>query len=538
MTTFKRFINEASTFDISKYIPPQPRSKFQLGDIVVVFGDQRWSMYQPIRSNQFVGKMGTIEAYKPASMSSPKYAVKFQDGQVEGITAAYLLGPFKSAAAAEKYKNIWSNLYQAQPKVNIEDLKGYSGNTVVQRNEKFENKAREIFTNSPFNFKWFEEPLVYTSRTGNKSATILGYIPKSSTPYKDLKSIDLKNSYLKNEVNNKTFFNFLNDNFCIFRINNDLKGTLKSWNANGAYGEEYGVSPYAVNLPRVALEYLNPSYSNKSAVLPWDKEFFSSLDKDICRLSPSNLPLSVVRKPDNLINAYNFTLGFYNKKVDPQVAFNLMFKIEKVGNDLVVNKNVSILQKDQDRFLNLKFKPGISYEVECSDGNNIKIPPDVTSVHLKTNDKSGGLKKLIKIKDLSIFKNTNVTTIDITNFDIQNLSGLPDPFNRLALDNCIIKNLNGLPTNVDSLELTGLGVESLDGGENITCRFINIKNTKFTNLDQIKNIPESQFYKLNDALNDIPNIYKQIEKMIKNRVFINKMKPKTRETFGDIFSEL
>jgi len=535
MTPFKRFINEASTFDISKYMPPQPRSKFQLGDIVVVFGDQRWSMYQPIRSNHFIGQIGRVEAYKPASMSSPKYAVRLKDGQIEGIVAAYLLGPFKDEAAAAKYQKVGlSKFYQAQPKVKVEDLKGFSGNTVVQRNEKFENKAREIFTNSPFNFNWPENPLVFKSTdASNKSATIIGFIPKSSTPFKDLKMENLNDSYVRFEVHNKDFFNFLNHNFCIFRINNDLKGTLKSWNANGAYGTEYGFSPYAVNLPRIAPEYLNSSYSAEPVLLPWDKDFFSSLkkEKDIFSLKISNLPLSIVGKPDILISTYNLALGFYHKKIDPEAAFNIMFGVEKMGNDLMVTRRVNIFQKDQDKFLNLLFKAGNTYEVECTDGNNIKIPPSVTNVDLKTK-KNGNP---IVLKSLSIFKNTNVTTIDITNFDIQNLSGLSDTFERLVLDECIIKNLNGLPKNIDSLELTGPGVESLDGGENTTCRFISIKDTKFTKLNQLENIPEAQFYKLNQALEDIPNIRTKIDKMVENRKIVSKMKPKTREKFGRAF---
>ena len=150
---YKTIALEAKVIDFSKYIPPPPKAKFQIDDILLVRDDGRYKMYHTKRWWPYVNQAGTVISYRNEPGSYCKYAVKFDDGAVLPIRSQFLYGPFKDKRAAEKYRD---------PSVMIDnkDL-----NLKIKILEDWEKKAgletlARVLATEPYNYIWNDEPVI------------------------------------------------------------------------------------------------------------------------------------------------------------------------------------------------------------------------------------------------------------------------------------------------------------------------------------------------------------------------------------------
>ena len=98
--SFKQFFKEAKEV---KYEYPPSRAKFQLGDLVVVKDNGRWSKYQSKKTIPYINQVGEVVGYKNVPGAYTKYALKFSDGNIFLVHSHFLHGPFKDLKTAEKY---------------------------------------------------------------------------------------------------------------------------------------------------------------------------------------------------------------------------------------------------------------------------------------------------------------------------------------------------------------------------------------------------------------------------------------------------
>jgi len=162
---YKALTLEAKVIDLSMYIPPPQRAKFQKDDIVLARDDGRYKMYHTKRWWPYANQVGTIISYRNEPRSYSKYAVKFDDGTVLPIVSHFLYGPFKDKRAAEKY---------IDPSVMIDNKDLNSRIKILEdwgNKPKFETLARVLAT-EPYNYIWNDEPVV-KSQNNNITEFIL-----------------------------------------------------------------------------------------------------------------------------------------------------------------------------------------------------------------------------------------------------------------------------------------------------------------------------------------------------------------------------
>lgn len=146
--TYLTAINEAA--DIS-YIDPPPRAKFQKGDAVVIRDDGRFGMYQTKKHLPYINKAGVVVGYKNVPGAYSKFAIQFADGAIHLIHGHFLYGPFTDLATAKKYED-------TSIAFDSKDIKG--SKTDWETKPNFELKIKELLTQAPFNFTWFDDPQI------------------------------------------------------------------------------------------------------------------------------------------------------------------------------------------------------------------------------------------------------------------------------------------------------------------------------------------------------------------------------------------
>ena len=152
--TYLTVINEAKEIT---YIDPPPRAKFQNGDAVVIRDDGRFSSYQNKKQLQYVNKSGVVVGYKNIPGAYSKFAIQFADGVIHLIHGHFLYGPFTDLATARKYED-------TSVEFDSGDIKG--SKTDWETKPTFELKMKELLTQAPFNFTWFDTPQINKKSKG------------------------------------------------------------------------------------------------------------------------------------------------------------------------------------------------------------------------------------------------------------------------------------------------------------------------------------------------------------------------------------
>jgi hypothetical protein len=155
--SFKQFFKESVKFD---EIPP--KAKFQLNDVVLVYGSlpKKWSQYN--------GKLGTPVGRVGYSMLV-KYAIKMDDGEVILINSSFVHGPFKDRKVAQKYVD------NPKKQIDVKDLKSYVGNAIpFASNLKIETYMKNYL--APLGYQWLTTPKVIKG-DNNTTYTIFAQRP-------------------------------------------------------------------------------------------------------------------------------------------------------------------------------------------------------------------------------------------------------------------------------------------------------------------------------------------------------------------------
>jgi len=152
--TYLTSINEAKEIT---YIDPPPRAKFQKGDVVVIRDDGRFAQYQTKKQLPYVNRVGVVVGYKNIPGAYSKFALQFSDGAIHLIHGHFIYGPFADLATAKKYED-------TSVEFDSKDIKGAKAEWETKPN--FELKIKEILTQAPFNFTWFDSPQINKKTKG------------------------------------------------------------------------------------------------------------------------------------------------------------------------------------------------------------------------------------------------------------------------------------------------------------------------------------------------------------------------------------
>ena len=161
--SFKQFFKEAKEV---KYEYPPSRAKFQLGDLVVVKDDGRWSMYQPKKTIPYINQVGEVVGYKNVPGAYTKYALKFSDGNTFLIHSHFLHGPFIDLKTAKKYTD---------PKVTIDiaDIKASQKADSLTQYQKRDNVESFLKTFLPkIGYKLLDKPIEVISKDSQYVYTV------------------------------------------------------------------------------------------------------------------------------------------------------------------------------------------------------------------------------------------------------------------------------------------------------------------------------------------------------------------------------
>lgn len=567
MTTFKGFILEATLQDLQNkgFSTPGGRTKFQDGDYVVIFSDNRWDIYQSQRSGKYIGEVGKVVGYKNVPGSYSKYAVEFSDKNIEAYHAHYILGPFADAETAKKYSSanvkakpglvIGHKVFA--PKVDIADLKNYSGGT-LKTNPKYESKLLDILTKAPFNLQIPNKPLSF--RGGSNSqyvATILAYRPFNNHGIKFEKNKHTRPGKVYGR--NDKFKDFITKNIALYRLNNSINGNFvsdvhsSSTSLNKDY--HYTNTPYYLATPYINFRDLD--YSDVPVNF-FDKDFVKKQvkgnekhNRGFVEIKDISLPQRILKDVDKLAQAFKRFDDLASGNFDPQEMFNTHYGITEENGKKYLNNSARVDEDALKYFYDLHTLEGknvyqdVWLHIYTKDPSRLKgkIPPNITKLNFVTpgyNRNSGyhGAKKkmLTTINDCTFLNNSKVVHLEFDGCDIKSFSGVPLNAKFIHFNYSVINNLEGLPKKLNVLAFHQCEVKSFNGGSEIVTNTLDMYDSTLIDKNSLNEIPESRSGYDRTRLDDVKN--EQIKKIIKDRKFVKTLKPGAQKAFGDIFSSI
>ena len=552
MHSFKQFLVliEATLQDLRArgFQNPPPRARYQLNDYVVVKSDNRWQMYQPNRSNQYIGQHGKVVGYKAVTGGYVKYAVQFADKNIETVHSHYVTGPFKDEATAKKYSGKPKD-FSFAPKINPSDVKGFSGagNLI---NAKLEALLKQKFTTEPFKLTWLDKPMQFYAADGKLTASVIAFRPLNQIVGKGKK---IKNSSRELRVTDGKFINFVNNNVTIFRLNNAVNGKLVNETlATKLYDYASAYSPYNISMPYLDIKHLEYEeipidFTDGNSVV----DSFLASSRGSFGIKTLPLVASALKDENNFnaffVNQFESMLQLLSGKLDVQKFFNTIYDVyEKMGTKFIKNRNVVANGDTLKFFMNYSFEPRTknqhgqysdqTLKIVENDVSKIKqIPPGMPNVSLQnTQDTYAISKKNQPIINDFAFVPSTVKDFSVNNYQINSLRGLPEQMNNLEIYNCTMANLRGLTTKMvkDIFSIARCGIASFEGGQNTTVGGqLNVYDER--SIKSLKYIPDAKRFVLPEPFTE-----KQARKVVDDRKFVEKMKPKTKEHFADIFGNL
>lgn len=530
MITFKDFLTEATLKELKAkgFGKPGPRAKYQIGDFVIIAADNRWDIYQSQRSGNYMGQYGKVVAYKQVPGSYVKYAVEFPDKNIEAFHSHYVIGPFTDEAAAKKYAKPGKMF---NPKIDPKDIKGSSGGK-LDSNIAFENALKTVLTAKPFNLKWLDKPLQFSDK--KYTTTVLAVLPLNQTIMKGVVTRDV---YTKN-VNPK-LLKLLGENICFYRINGTVTGKLVQDRSNDGILQA-SHTPYCISMPTVDLEGTGNeivyNFANKDTLLKSILKGAGDRVGSALEMASISLGLNLAKNPKPLIDKFNIILGFFNKNFDMQAIFNEIYQVTEIKGKKYINQSIAATPETLHFFQNYTFgKQGYcTLNLKAPDVTKIKqIPPGLTDVNLYSSE---SMSKKSIIQDFSFIPPT-VTNLDIQGYTINSLRGIPEGLKELSIRYSKLNNLNGLPKTINGdFRIEDTSLNSFEGGQNTV-----IKGT-FEMMDyggrtsqvpkSARGIPKARHYNLEDSM------VKAAKKEIKDREFIEKLDPETKEDWSEVLRGL
>jgi len=534
MITFNDYISEGTLEDYKNkgFEEPGSRAKYQIGDYVVIGGDDRWRSYQSQRSTKYIGHYGKVVGYKQVPGSYVKYAVEFPDSNndVEAFHSHYLLGPFADETAAKKYTNLKLKDGRHAPTIDPKDVKGSTGGK-LQANTNFELAMKNVLTSSPFNLNWVGDGKQhqFISKNNKYVLTVLAVLPLKNSQFSKVPIHTEKYRYGSEKVSDQARA-FLDKHICFYRLNNAINGKFVTETAHKPVTGQNTTSPYFMSFPHIGLASmkwnsdLDPDF--------FDKKAFLSQIKEVAEITSMSLPISITRNISALIHEYNKAYEISIGKFDSEEYFNRYYDVQIINKQKTIDGRVQASPKTLPYFMDYVIDGEL--KIVTNDISNLQIPPGAHKLVFLSTSKTRGVKvtSLPVVPNLKNIPNT-VKEIDFNWYDFQSLEGLPQVMDQLEFNECKFQTLKGLPKKLNyNLTIHSDYISNFQGGENTVVKgqFNFYNSDKITSL---KGIPKAGHYHTPHNIKE-----QDIKKEIEDREFVKKLDKETGEAWGDVLSGL
>lgn len=522
---FKEYVGEATAADFKAqgYGGTSNRTKFQIGDYVVITDSQTR------RGEKYINKHGKIVGYKPFSMTV-KYAVEFPDGEADAYFGQMIAGPFKDEAAAIKYSKqiIKLKLGSPLPRIVASDLRGYVDKP-LDTNPKFEAFLKQLLTAEPFNMQWLDTPVQFSD--GKYTVSVLAIKPTNFKKYgvNDIRVVNTK-------LTSNSLQNYLRNNVCLLRQNNAVNGKLVTQNYIRGLPSFNASSPYFMSMMWLdvsSIRYNKKDY-NASDINFFDKKELSSALKEVIDkidIHGVALPVSLVKKPNELITAFKAPYEVLSGNYDPRMLFDLYYDVIEHNGGKTITGRIRADETTLKYFENYTqhYEPG-SYGnselvIQTDQPDRLVIPPGMRRIILAP--KTGNTK--LNIKDFS-FMPPNAQELTVSEAVIQSLNGLPNIMEKLEIELCQLPSLQGLPKKIGTLLIADTNLKDFTGAEDSEVGNLQGWKNDFTSL---KGVPKAKHYGLGEKFSE-----KQIKKVIADREMVKRLDKDEQEAWGDIVTSL
>lgn len=522
---FKEYVGEATAADFKAqgYGSTSSKTKFQIGDYVVVTDSQTK------RGGKYVGQYGKIVGYKPFQMVV-KYAVEFPDGEADAYFGQMIMGPFKDVVTAQKYaKQVLKARrapYGQLPQIVASDLRGYVDKP-LDTNPKFEAFLKQLLATEPFDMQWLETPIQISD--GKYTISILAIKPTNFKKY------GINNINVHTKLTSSSLQNYLRNNVCLLRQNNAVNGKLVTQNYIRGLPSFNASSPYFMTM--MWLDISNIRYHKKDYnardINFFDKKELNDALKGIDKIDVHGvaLPISLVKKPNELITAFKAPYELLSGSYDPQMLFDLYYDVVEHKGQKVITGRIRADETTLKYFENYTqhYEPG-SYGnselvIQTDQPDRLVIPPGMRRIILAP--KTGNTK--LNIKDFS-FMPPNAQELTVSEAVIQSLNGLPNKMEKLNIEHCKLPSLHGLPKKIGTLEIAETNLKDFSGAEDTEVENLQGWKNNFTSL---KGLPKAEHYGLGDKFTD-----KQIKKAVADREMVKRLDKDEQEAWGDIVTGL
>ena len=546
MIKFKEFLLEIAN-PPPGYILPTDRTKFSLGDIVLVIPTANWKTYQSKRSSNYFNKAGTVVGYKNVPGAYSKFAVEFSDGTVEPYHGHFLYGPFIDVKTAEKYDaNTISN-------IDVKDIKGVDLGQEMQKSLQTENVIKNFFCDDPFNFKWLDTPIELSD--SSSTITILALLPKSAFPEtmrllqksNKLSAVNSANAnaqFLKTKSNAEAEYKKIEqDNFIIFRFNNARNKKLKkipytrallNFELNNYSSSSYGMTFFTI------YESFDRSISSlKERLL---KMFTEQVQLDVLHLNTSVIQQYAKEKPKII----QF-LKLFDNNWDINSIIDFLYKVEVINGEKIIKSatayhgRVELNRKNSQDLKDYVIDGDVNYSIS-TDNENIILPKKITNdLNIQS---AGAPSQKYTLTDFSFLQGgqynqkvkAGYTTghtggIFISHVNIPKIENFPNTIDSITITECDLQNLYGLPAHLKYLNVTGNKLKTLDGDvEKIDGTFM-FPGNPIVKLGA--NSPTAGKYIQPSHMSD-----RDLEAAIKERDRSKFTSKETESEFSDLFNEL
>ena len=520
---FKEYVGEATAKDFKAqgYGGTSNKTKFQLGDYVVVTNSQTK------RGEKYLYQHGKIIGYKPFQMVV-KYAVEFPDGEADAYYGQMIAGPFKDEATAIKYSKQIKKLKSGSsfPQIAASDLRGYVDKP-LDTNPKFEAFLKQLLTAEPFNMQWLDTPVQFSD--GKYTISVLAIKPTNFKKYgvNDIKVIT--------KLTSSSLQNYLRDNVCLLRQNNAVNGKLVTQNYIRGLPSYNASSPYFMSMMWLdvsSIRYYKNQY-NARDINFFDKKELSAALNDIDKIDVHGvaLPVSLVKKPNELITAFKAPYDVLSGNYDPKMIFELYYDVIENKGQKIITGRIRADETTLKYFENYTqhYEPG-SYGnselvIYTDQPDRLVIPPGMRKIVLVP--KTGNTK--LNIKDFS-FIPPNAQELTVSEAVIQSLNGLPNVMEKLNIEHCELPSLHGLPKKIGTLEIESTNLKDFTGAEDTEVGNLMGWKNNFTSL---KGVPKAKHYGLGERFSE-----KQIKKVIADREMVKRLDKDEQEAWGDIVTSL
>jgi len=488
MKSFKQFFKESAESEATLPSPPDgfelptPKSKFQIGDIVLV----HWGSYNtPVTKSMraYTNSIGKVIGYRPGGgYTSADFAVEFEDKHINKVKSHLLVGPFRSFDAARKY--------QGREELTSADIAGEDHKRFAEVKSEIpsipeiEDTFKQIFVDKGLMFTWLKEPQIFN--IGKLSLAILAY---RDIPFKDIEDIYTKVSISDLLAKKIVFFKVFDPS---------LKNLVKTSSLNNNNKS----SIYSMSVPTLDMIQYSIECKNGKVLK-----------------APVSLSILSVSSPRDLMKYEQqyqkaFTL---EKTKDGLNCFDLLNNVRVEGNTKVVpdrKSGPSVIFKDMvidpSALDNYVFEDDLTVNAN-SDGSFMfpKVVNGSMSLMANKDVVINGFKKFPKLGK-SLLTNSSIT--------IQSFEGIQQTIEQNISCAGTIKTFKGFPKVVKGHCFVSDGVESFEGGAD--CKISGILSIRGFAPNNINEIPQAKDYHINDL--DEDKVKEFVRKRNIQRNIINK----------------